>query len=404
MNIWIVHPYAGGPGLGRHRRPYCMAEAFNALGHRAVVVCARHHHLLHATPEASGPARVGDVDYWFVDTPAYRGNGFSRIWNMLSFGPRLAREAAKLSAHAGRPDLVIASSPHLFQMPAVARVARRMGAKFFVEIRDLWPESLVALGLARRRSPLVIWLGWLERFAYWRCDRLLSLLANAEPYMRERGLAEGKFRWVPNGVAIGPGEDEGGGASTGVESEGEIGEAISQLNAAGRRIVAYTGAMGPPNAMEVVIDAARILATLAPDLHFVLLGSGISKPALQSRAADLANVSFFPEVPYETVQAVLNACDCAVVSFHGNRLYRMGISPNKLFEYALSAPRSLIACEAVALKGMEDLVDSRCDPNDPKGFADAVIEVLSRPPRGWAKRHSALAPFEYRALALRVIE
>lgn len=402
MNIWIIHPYAGGPGLGRHRRPYCLAEAFNTLGHAATVICARHHHLLHRVPEASGLAQVGEVAYWFVDTPGYQGNGLARIQNMLGFGPHLARSAADLVAARGRPDVIIASSPHLFQMPAVHRIAKRLGAQFWVEVRDLWPESLVALGLSRRFSPLVMWLSWLERFAYRRADKLISLLANAEPHMRARGLREGRFIWVPNGVSFDPLAAIEGATEPPTALPPEL-DLVARLKADGRRLVVYTGAMGPPNALEGLIDCARLMQPRQPDVHFVLIGTGVSVPSLKARAQGLPNLHFLPEMSHAHAQAALRQADCAVVCFRGHPLYHHGISPNKLFEYALSASRSVIACSEKALAGMETLVSARCEPDHPEALAHALAQVLNTPPRSLAERLDAVAPFKYTELARRCL-
>ena len=67
MNIWLLHPFAGGPGLGRHWRPYWLADAWAKMGHRPLVVSAAFHHL-HREPGATGPRRIGDVDFWFVES------------------------------------------------------------------------------------------------------------------------------------------------------------------------------------------------------------------------------------------------------------------------------------------------------------------------------------------------
>ena len=91
--------------------------------------------------------------------------------------------------------------------------------------------------------------------------------------------------------------------------------------------------MGPPNAMEVIIDAAAALGKSSSEIHFILIGSGTSRAELKQRAAGLANVEFHDEVERAVVHGMLNASDCAVVSFHRNALYHHGISPNKLFDY-----------------------------------------------------------------------
>jgi glycosyltransferase involved in cell wall biosynthesis len=399
MNIWLLHPFAGGPaGLGRHWRPFWLADAWTRMGHRPLVVSAKFHHL-HQQPQAGGFRRIGNVDFWFLETPRYGDGSLGRLWNNLSFGPRFRLNAARISEQFGRPDLIIASTPHLFFVSAARRVAQRFNAKFWVEVRDLWPESIVALGLAPAGHPLMKVIGWKERSAYRSADRVICLLAGAEAHMTSRGLPAGRFVWVPNGVS----DEEIRSALVPQNMAHPIIERINRIREEGKRVVLYAGAMGPPNAMEVVIDAATALAATNPEIHFVLIGSGISRAQLEQRAANLPNVEFQNEVERPVVHAILRASDCAVVSFHKNALYDHGISPNKLFDYCLFTPRTVIACEQKALTGYEDLVTLRCAPDDPASLARALIAVLQGPEQPLDRRIAATARFSYSELAARYL-
>jgi glycosyltransferase involved in cell wall biosynthesis len=398
MNIWLLHPFAGGPELGRHWRPFWVADAWSRMGHRPLVVSAGFHHL-HRIPREAGPQRIGEVDFWFVETPRYGGGSLGRLSNNLAFGPRFHLAAPRIEEQFGKPDLVIASTPHLFFVSAAARVARRYNAKFWIEVRDLWPESIVALGLMPAWHPLVKVLAWKERSAYRVADRVVCLLAGAEPHMKSRGLAAGKFIWIPNGIS-----------DAEIQSARDIKKAahplisrIRLMKEQGRRIVLYAGGMGPPNAMEIIVDAASMLAKTAPEIFFMLIGSGSAKPELQRRAANLNNVEFQDEVDRPIVHGLLYESNCAVVSFHKNRLYDHGISPNKLFDYCLFAPRSVIACEANALTGLESLVTSRCTPDDPVALAKALVSSLKVPGRPLDDRIAAAKQFSYSVLAARFL-
>jgi hypothetical protein len=155
--------------------------------------------------------------------------------------------------------------------------------------------------------------------------------------------------------------------------------------------------------MEVILDAAAALSSTNPDIYFVLIGSGISRAELKQRAAALANVEFLDEVDRSIVHGMLNASDCAVVSFHKNALYHHGISPNKLFDYCLFARRSVIACEDKALAGLEDLVTSRCEPNDPAALAGALVAALGSPERPPGDRIAIAERYSYSSLAARYL-
>ena len=368
------------------------------MGHRPLVVSAGFHHL-HRIPREAGPQRIGEVDFWFLETPRYGASSLSRLWNNLAFGPQFRLAAPKIAERFGKPDLVIASTPHLFFVSAAARVARRYKAKFWIEVRDLWPESIVALGMTPAWHPLVKMLGWKERSAYRAADRVICLLAGAEAHMKSRGLAPGKFNWIPNGIS----DAEIQSARDIKKNAHPLFGRIELMKEQGRRIVLYAGGMGPPNAMEVIVDAASRLAKAAPEIFFVLIGSGVSKSELQRRAAELSNLEFQDEVDRPIVHGLLHEADCAVVSFHKNKLYDHGISPNKLFDYCLFAPRSVIACDARALAGLENLVTSRCAPDDPIALADAVLSSLKMQARALDDRIAAAKQFSYSQLAARFL-
>ncbi|MGY3444235.1 MULTISPECIES: glycosyltransferase family 4 protein [unclassified Bradyrhizobium] len=394
MNIWLLHPFAGGPGLGRHYRPFWLADAWGKMGHRVVIVSAAFHHL-HRQPRVPGPQRINDVDFWFLDTPRYGHGSLGRLRNNLSFAPAFRSAASAIAAQFGEPDLMIASSPHLFFVSAAGQVARQFGTRFWLEVRDLWPESIVALGMTPAWHPLMKVLGWKERAAYRTADRVICLLAGAEAHMRARGLPAGKFLWIPNGVSDGEIQ-----SALTIEALGHpLVDRINLLHQRGRRVVLYAGGMGPPNAVEAILDAASILGKSNPEIHFVMIGSGTSKEALKQRAAALANVEFHDEVDRAVVHSMLHASDCAVVAFHNNALYHHGISPNKLFDYCLFAPRSVIACEERALTGLEDLVTARCAPDDADALAASLRAALDDPARPRADRVAVARRYSYSTLA-----
>jgi glycosyltransferase involved in cell wall biosynthesis len=399
MNIWLLHPTAGGPGVGRHWRPYWLAEAWNQLGHRTIVVCSTFHHLMQGEPKAPGHKQIGGLDYWFVKTPGYRGNGLGRLWNNFSYGRQIALDGDALAQTVAAPDLVVASIPHLFHVPPARRLARRFEAKFWVEVRDLWPESITALGLASRWHPLVALIAMQERNAYRSADCAISLLAGADAHMRSMGLAAGRFRWIPNGVS----QTELRDAAEPPATDHPLLRQIADLKARGKQVVVHAGAMGPANAVETIFGAARQLAHSHPQVHFVLIGGAADRTHSQARAGDLKNLDFFAEVERPVAHALLQVSDCAVIAFRRSALYDHGISPNKLFDHCLFAPRSVIACDAKALAGLEGLATARCEPDDPAALAAAIAAALAGPARPVDERIATLSAFSYSLLAQRYL-
>src|SRR5262249_39842971 len=149
--------------------------------------------------------------------------------------------------------------------------------------------------------------------------------------MRSRGLAPGKFVWIPNGLS----EQDLQSASHAEKGSHPLVERLNDFKQQGKRIVLYAGSMGPPNGVEVIVDAAGVLSKRGSAVQLVLVGSGTLRAELEERAAGLPNVQFFEEVDRPIAHAMMQASDCAVVSFRKTPLFHHGISPNKLFDYCL---------------------------------------------------------------------
>jgi glycosyltransferase involved in cell wall biosynthesis len=406
MNIWYVQPTAGGPGLGRQWRAYWLAHYWQEAGHQVTVVTASFHHLMDGEPRGEGLQQIGGVRYWFAQVPRYTGNGLGRVLNMLALGPRLRRTAGRIAEAIGPPDVVIASSPHIFAVHHCMDLARRFQSQFWLEVRDVWPETLVALKQAHRFNPLVIWAAWVERRAYRRADRVISALAAAEPHMRNRGLLPGRFVWAPNGVS----EQDvaaalGGG---GVHAAHPLVARISALMNQGVYVVVYAGAMGPPQQLGQLLDAFALLQAQHAKAHLVLVGSGVSREELvrQAETLGLRNIDIAAPVPKPVVGEMLRACGAAVLSLRGNDLWRHGLSPNKLFEYCLYARTVIATVEAAALTGLEDLPILRTPPGEPAALA-ALVSHLSQLPRrapDAEARARALRRFRLRDVARQVLD
>lgn len=407
MNIWLVNPTAGGPGLARQWRSYWFARHWQSEGHTVTVITGTYHHLMSSGPRAAGLQRLEDVHLWCCPTSTYTGNGVGRVMHMLRFGRAVARSATQIAKVQGKPDVVIYSSPPIFGARAVSRMARRLGASFWLEVRDVWPASLVELGQASRWNPLVWLAAHGERLACRSAELAISPLVNAHHHLQSKGLRGERFVWAPNGVA-----------QADIETALNQGhEALShpclsaahEARQAGRLVVLYAGAIGPPQGLDVLIDAVALLAARGVAVQLLMLGDGVSRALLEAHSAQCAggSVRFFGEVPKTVAQAAMRACDVAVMSLVPSTLWRHGISPNKLFEYALFAPHVLATCDPTALRGLESLEVTTVEPGDAAALASA-LELRSThlgltPVPTAAQRVERLAAFHIEAVASRIL-
>lgn len=401
MNILLINHYAGTPAHGMEFRPYYLARQWTSRGHRVTIVAASYSHLRSVQPVADGPVteemRDG-IRYLWLRTPAYRGNGFDRIVNMLAFLLRLWRLRREL-ARTVRPDAVIASSTYPLDIYPARSIARLAAGRLIFEVHDLWPLSPMELGGMSSRHPFIMVMQAAENAAYRDADTVVSILPAARDHMTEHGLAPDKFVHIPNGIDTAEWERP-------APLPADHDEHFARLRKEGLFILCYAGSHGIANALDNLLAAASLLKF--DPVSIVLIGQGPEKERLESQAVrqGLTNVLFLPPVPKAAVPSLLARADALFIGSMDQPLYRFGISMNKLMDYHM-ASRPIIC----AIRAANDMVsDSGCGitvpPADPQAVADAVRRLMSltgqqRAAMGEHGRAYVLAHHDYRVLASR---
>jgi glycosyltransferase involved in cell wall biosynthesis len=374
MNILLINHYAGSPYHGMEFRTYYMAREWVRAGHQVTIVASATSHIRARAPELGGKDRLEEIidgiRYLWFATPAYTGNGAKRVLNMASFVRRLYREGEALAARF-RPDVVIGSSTYPMDMWPARRIANLSGARLVFEVHDLWPLSPMELGGMSARHPFIMMVQAAEDYAYRKADAVVSMLPKVRKYMESRGMAPHKLHIVPNGI------DPSEWNADGPELATPVAELFDQFKGEGKAVVGYAGTHGVANAMEVFIDAARLMQD--QPVAFVLVGGGPDKPALQARAQahGLRNVHFLDPVQKAQIPALLRRFDIAYIGAHRQPLYRFGISPNKLMDYMMAGRLILSSIDA----GNDPVAEAGCGltvrPEDPEAVVDGLRELLA---------------------------
>jgi glycosyltransferase involved in cell wall biosynthesis len=406
MNILIINHYAGSLRHGMEYRHFYLAREWVKLGHKVTIVAASFSHLRTVNPDIkqnNGNEVIEGIQYIWLKTPIYRGNGVKRVLNLLTFAILLYTHAPEF-IHNYHPDLVIASSPHPFIIYGANKIASFSKAKLFYEVRDLWPLTLIELGRMSRFHPFIMLMQWAENYAYRISDRIISLLPKAERYMTQHGMADNNFLYIPNGINTSEWHNEH--LLSNMPHHTEV---IMGLKQKGNFIVGYAGAHGLANELNSLIEAASILR--AESVALVLVGNGPEKERLQQNVVqmNLSNVIFLPSVQKSNIPNLLAMMDALYIGLKDEALFRFGISPNKLMDYMMAAKPIIQAIRA----GNDMVAESRCGitvaPENARAVADAIVMLMQKSPDarqslGLKGREYVMAHHDYKILASRFLD
>lgn len=367
--IWLINQYSSTPETAMGGRHYYLAQELAKKGYKVYLIAGRYSHLLRQPKQFSEPYLLEKIDtnffFVWVNLPEYQeAHSKQRVLNWFKFSWALTKLPSVIT---DRPDAILYSSPSPIGYLGAKYLANKFKAKFIFEVRDIWPLTLIELGGHSPKHPFVRFMQWIEDRAYQKSDYVFSNLFNAVEHMTSRGLNPKKFNWIPNGISI----DE-------VMNKDDLSpEVLSQLPK-NKFIVGYTGTIGVANAIDDLIDAAKLLSAYK-DIHFVLVGSGKEKQYLVQKSLDLGldNITFIDAIPKKQIQSMLSTFDICYIGWQQNSLYRFGIAPNKLPEY-LYAGKPIIH----AFSGKGDIVQQAqagitIEAEDSQAIVEAVEELYA---------------------------
>ncbi len=406
MNILLINHYAGSLRHGMEYRPFYLAREWVRLGHRVRIVASAQSHIRAQAPHLDGNARLDEtidgIEYRWIATPPYRGNGLARVINIGAFVASLALQARQLASGFGA-DVVIASSTYPLDIWPARRIARLSGARLLFELHDLWPLSPMELGGYSKWHPFIMLLQAAENYACRHADAVVSILPKVRDHLEAHGMAPHKLHIVPNGA------DPSEWLHEPSVLPGMTGASLATLRRRGKFIVGYAGTHGLANALDTLLNAAALIDD--PRIVFALVGDGPEKARLQQLARQMAlrNVHFFDPVPKQHVPALLRCFDTAYIGWQRQRLYRFGIAPNKLIDYMMAGRPILHSVEA----GNDPVADAQCGltvpPQDPIAVAHGLLALFTLAPRernalGQRGRDYALANLTYPVLGRRFLQ
>jgi glycosyltransferase involved in cell wall biosynthesis len=289
-----------------------------------------------------------------------------RMLNYVSF----CLSASCTGLFLSRPDVMIATSPQLLVGLSGWWLARCKRVPFIFEVRDLWPESLAAVGMGRENSILHRILSQIAGFLYRHSDRIVVVTPAFEDYLVEhRGVPREKISVVENGVET---ELFAPGPSVALKMRRELG-------VEGKFVVSYIGTMGMAHGLETIIAAAAQLRNTDPEIVFLMLGEGAEKERITALARErgLVNVHFAGQQPRERIPAYIGASDVCLVPLKRDDLFKTVI-PTKMLEFMSCARPVILGVEGQARAILEEArAGFAIEPESPDALVNAIRDLAA---------------------------
>lgn len=368
-HVLLIHQLFITTGQAGGTRHFELARHWLEQGARVTVI-AGHRSYLTGAPHAEEVALPEGLTVLRIGTLPFDGGGLPvRIANFLAFMVRALIQALRVP----EVDVVVGTSPPLPQAGAAAVAARLRGVPFVLEIRDLWPDFAVALGVLR--SPFLIWAARaLERWLYRAADRIVVNSPGFVSHVQAR--ARGPVTVVPNGV------------DCSAFQPAERGESFRSRHGLGDDfVVLYAGAHGVPNDLDTVLEAAE--RSSRDGIRWVLIGDGREKARLQeeARRRSLDQVLFLPPVPKDEIADALAAADLGLAILAPLPLFGT-VYPNKVFDYMAAGRPVVLAIDGAIRRVVEGAgAGSFVPPGDPQALSECVARYRSD--RAVGRRHGA---------------
>ena len=337
--VWIMNHYASHMLFDKGGRHYWFAKYLDRAGYSPVVFCAN---IMNSKTEERC---IDTEDLWavkeapeihtpfvYVKARKYKGNGKQRVLNMIDFYRNVKKAAKEYAVKYGKPDVIVASSVHPLTMVAGIKLAKKYGVKCICEVRDLWPEAIVAYSKKIKKNSLpakIMYAG--EKWIYKKADAVIFTQEGGPEYVCEHGwdkkhggpIDNEKLYHINNGVDLEAFD----------YNRSQFKYDDEDLDNPNLFKVVYCGSIRRINNLGLIVDAAKLISD--PRIRFLIFGNGDELDYLRKRVQDenISNVVFKGRVNKQFIPYIDSKADLNIVHWEMNPLLRVGESYNKSFEY-----------------------------------------------------------------------
>ena len=346
-------------------RTYEHCKEWVRMGHEVTVIsCVPHHPMGEAYPGYKN--KLVHVEYKDgikaikVLTYITANEGFAkRTFNYVFYMVMAMLVAPFLS----KADVVVSTSPQFFNGLAGYFVSRMKRAKWLLEIRDLWPESILAVGAIKNQRVIKL-LEAIERFVYRKADHIVAVTHAFKKHIAANGASEEKVSVIRNGVDLSMFQP--------IDADRAYAE---ELGVQDKFVAAYVGTHGMAHGLGTILDAAELLRD-EPNIVFLMVGDGAEKARLQEekKQRQLTNVVMLGQQPKEDMPKIWAISDVSLVLLKKLELF-LTVIPSKIFESMAMGKPIVLGVEGESREIVEDGGAGVCiEPES----AEALAEALKR--------------------------
>ena len=367
LNIWFIHHYALPPYVPGVTRHFRLAKELQKQGHNVIIIAAHQHHkntlVSLGKDEKNALEDIDNVRFLWIKGFSISSGLVMRILSMFVFAFKILCKTG-FSKIAQKPDLIIGCTPDPFTAFAAHRVSKAYNVPYVLHVGDLWPLSLIDLGKKPKWHPFIVLIGWLEKYLYWRAEKIITPLPSPHAYIDKIAKQAGKVECIPIGIDHSMCPD-----TPPVPDRKDVFK------------VYYAGSHGRANGLRAILASAFLLKA-HQDIEFHLIGDGEYKAELMAlcQKKGLTNVTFHDPVKQSDLYQRLFDADAFIINYEDCETYRIGgISANKIFDYMLCGRPIILGApteqDPVTAAGAGIKVYS----NDKAAIKEAILKLYNTP-------------------------
>lgn len=306
------------------------------------------------------------INYVYIRTHRYTGNGISRVLNLVSFYFSALRTIQKLP----KADFVIAQTPNPLACLAALKYAKKQNVPCICDVVDLWPESIVVYNHMSRNNPVIAMLYKLEKWIYKKCDALIFSIPGGYQYIIDKGwessVPKEKVFHINTGVDVGAFDRK--------KEKCTRNDYMDNLEEKFK--VVYSGAVRLVNNLDILVKAGEIIQNKGfKDIIILIHGAGDYVEDLKEycRKNNITNVKLFGRIQKDDIPYVLSNADLCILCYQNTPILRYGGSMNKLFDYFASG-KPVVSNAKMNYSLIEQYqCGYELDSNDPNKMAECII-------------------------------